>query len=342
MKKRVVLFLFAILLVATSVFSITACSVLGITACSNADNDNELLEDWNCFPEQPEPEKPAPEITPPNENGEKGEQSSFGSFYTLQEAYNKGWLTRADLMNIAYYHHSTLNWGAEFIPEGYNPAPKTPEVLSGETLTAIKQTYWDNNYKVNNPHNVTLDDIDIGEDYYGTYNNCVAVMIWLNGAGYGCAIGDYYVGNVRFLYPDTNDMCIWVAGDTEPSQVNELPVLDETKSAEIRTAYYNTEKKYFTSEYYTFTADDISFRYYGEYSGLYVMFIDVPFFDYTLAIERYWIDGVPFVYGSGQCLAVYDNGNFYYLNRAFENTLFTQDDLLEISYRLGYGLYTKA
>lgn len=34
------------------------------------------------------------------------EKLPTGSFYTLQEAYEKGWLTKEDLMNIAYYHNA--------------------------------------------------------------------------------------------------------------------------------------------------------------------------------------------------------------------------------------------
>lgn len=320
MKKRLLTALLAISFIITVVF--------GITACNNADKQAD---------EPPKEENPAPP-----ESGEKGEQSPVGNFYTLQEAYNKGWFTQADLMNIAYYHYSALNWGAEYIPEGYNPAPKTPEVLGSETLTAIKQTYWDNNYKVNNPHNVSPDDIFIGGDYYGTYNGCVAVTVWLKNGGYPDVMADYYVGNVRFVYPCPNVISIWVASETRPAVVNVLPVLDEAKASEIRTAYYEKEKERFTGEYYNYTADDISFTYYGEYNGSYVMFIDTPFYAYTTAIRRVEIDGVPFVYASGQSLGVYSNGNFYWLNERFENSLFTRDDLLMISYKKDNGLYTKA
>lgn len=138
-------------------------------------------------------------------------QNAYGYFYTLQEAYDKGLLTQADLMNIAYYHNSSINWAVQYIPEDYVPVPKNPETLSQETETAIKQTYFDEYFKADKNHNTSLDDIYVGDDYYGTYNNCVAVMVWCADFGYACVIGDVNIGGVRFLYSDSNEILIWVS-----------------------------------------------------------------------------------------------------------------------------------
>lgn len=86
------------------------------------------------------------------------------------------------------------------------------------------------------------------------------------------------------------------------------------KQQEIITAFIaeNSDAKY------PLKKDDISLRFYGEFDGAYVLFVDVVGWGYTAAIEREVVGGVEFVYSSGQKLTVYANGKFYSLSEAYD------------------------
>ena len=56
-----------------------------------------------------------------------------GDFYSLQEAYEAGYLTKEEIMSIAYYHNGSRVYNEEIMSEEYTPIPKTPQELSEET-----------------------------------------------------------------------------------------------------------------------------------------------------------------------------------------------------------------
>ena len=97
---------------------------------------------------------------------------SVGSFYSLDEAYENGWLTQNDLKNIAYYYH-TRHGETDHVDETFIPNPKTPENLSEDTQNKIKRTYLDEVAMV--PDGV-FERIEISQ-YFGTYNECVVIGI---------------------------------------------------------------------------------------------------------------------------------------------------------------------
>lgn len=76
--------------------------------------------------------------------------------------------------------------------------------------------------------------------------------------------------------------------------------------------------------------EDISLRLYGAFDGVYVLFVDVVGWNYTTAIETDVIDGVEFVYSSGQKLTVYADGKFYSLSDAYDNHILSREDLLTV------------
>lgn len=99
-------------------------------------------------------------------------EESVKPFYNLCEAYKRGFLTVADIKSIAYYHHKKSE------DEGFVPTPKTPEVMNAETENAIKEDAAIN-YRNKNPNiekEITSEDFVILK-YYGTYNDCVAVIV---------------------------------------------------------------------------------------------------------------------------------------------------------------------
>ena len=48
-----------------------------------------------------------------------------GDFYSLQEAYEAGYLTKEEIMSIAYYHNGGRVYNEEIMSEEYTPIPKT-------------------------------------------------------------------------------------------------------------------------------------------------------------------------------------------------------------------------
>ena len=147
-------------------------------------------------------------------NSVKIKQELAGTFYTVTEAYNRGYLTRDEIESIAYYHLEQYSFLKGETEEDYSPLPKIPEELSEVRQAAIKQAHTDYHYK-----NGDLDRIEkfLGEKltvsilgYYGTYNGCIAVMTTDNFTGYTGALWTETVANVNILYNDGNRIMVWV------------------------------------------------------------------------------------------------------------------------------------
>lgn len=99
----------------------------------------------------------------------------IGKFYTLQEAYDEGFLSIDDLKNIAYH----FNEGSD--DESFVPTPKTPEVLSEEIQNIIKRDYMEfldipmelkKSYPGGDKEAISI------SKYYGTYGNNIAICIY--------------------------------------------------------------------------------------------------------------------------------------------------------------------
>lgn len=123
-----------------------------------------------------------------------------GEFYTLEKAYEEGFLTVDDLKNIQYY------WNPEYSEEGFEPMPKDPEELSKSTVKAIQETsaYFSRKCEPK----VKPDDFTI-RFYYGTYNGYVAVEVSSFHFIYPDIVEEKEIGGVMFINP--NHMQIWRA-----------------------------------------------------------------------------------------------------------------------------------
>ena len=132
------------------------------------------------------------------------EEETMGTFYTLQEAYDNGWLTKADLMSIAYYHNGGQIYNEEIMSEDYEPAPKTPEILSKNVDLAIRQTLVNDLNKEYDSDSFVLNNIVICA-YYGTYNGGAAIRIVYSVDGETAVndvISENTVADVNFHYTD--------------------------------------------------------------------------------------------------------------------------------------------
>lgn len=102
--------------------------------------------------------------------------------------------------------------------------------------------------------------------------------------------------------------------------------LDEAIEREIIAAVIAAHSDY----KYPLHEEYFSLRCFGAFDGVYVLFVDCTQWGYTADVTQIIVDGVEFVYGSGQRLEVYKDGEFYSLTEAFENGILSHDDLLTV------------
>jgi len=127
-----------------------------------------------------------------------------GSFYSLQEAYDNGWLTQEDLQSLAYYYNVGSN------DESFVPKPKNPESLSKETENMIIKTHLEG-IKKDFP-TATISDVNIAE-YYGVYNDCIAISVRDNYYAIDVLVEpEYIVGGVSFYNFTLPGLQIWRDG----------------------------------------------------------------------------------------------------------------------------------
>lgn len=132
---------------------------------------------------------------------EQAENEPGWHCYTLQQAYNKNWITQDDLLNIAYYYdqtdipHKPSSFDKGLVAEEYEPKPKTPEELDEQTLEELKRAYL--KYKKENPNNYDIENKYVY--YLGEYNGSIACIIRYFG-GYKRENG-WKIGGVEFDYP---------------------------------------------------------------------------------------------------------------------------------------------
>ena len=138
-----------------------------------------------------------------------------GTFYTLQEAYEGGLLTREELMSIAYYHNGGRQYNEEIMSEEYTPIPKEPAELSEETSLQIRNTAaWE--YRESGHESLSeavADDFTITE-YCGTYGDCVVIMITDIGLTGKPGVADMAVTieGLSFHYNSGNILKVWKEG----------------------------------------------------------------------------------------------------------------------------------
>ena len=128
-----------------------------------------------------------------------------GAFYTVEEAYEAGYLTREDLMSIAYYHNGGREYNENCMPESYQPAPMQPEEIDTATANAIKDEYIE---EFRPDYEATREDIFI-DHYYGCYNGAFAVIISDNFSDFPGVIDFVEIDGVTFYYPLVNYIKIW-------------------------------------------------------------------------------------------------------------------------------------
>ena len=126
------------------------------------------------------------------------EKNPPGEIYSLEEAYENGWITREHLLSIAYYFGGQKENNVELQDENYAPIPKNPEKLSEKTALKIRKTDL---YRMREVGKSKFDLSDmLIEGYYGCYMDYYAVTTSFKGARYTEDIKDRMIDGVLFTY----------------------------------------------------------------------------------------------------------------------------------------------
>ena len=247
---------------------------------------------------------------------DNGEIIAEEPFYSLQAAYNCIWLTKENLQSIASMH---IN--------------KQEVTLDEELSSEIKQAYTERYPRSGK----TVDDVII-DKYYGTYNDCTALMnetyyaalmIRYDNDTHSTVIGSEIVGGVEFNYSEGERILIykiikgkiiceepfyslqaaynnnWLTKENLQSiafvRNNKQQItLDEELSSEIKQSY--TERYSRSGK----TADNVIIdKYYGTYNDCAILMIRYDNDAYTTAIERETVGGIKFTYPDSRRILIY-------------------------------------
>ena len=117
-----------------------------------------------------------------------------GQLYTLQEAYENGWLTEGDLLSIAYYHNRGRRYNEELMSENYEPIPKEPAELSEDMQDDILDCVSEKHEENRRYHTLSVTEYD------GTYGDCIAFEWDCQDCGHLAYMYVATIGNVNFYY----------------------------------------------------------------------------------------------------------------------------------------------
>lgn len=118
-----------------------------------------------------------------------------GEFYTLQDAYKNGYITREELQSIANRRNSYLTDDS-----GENATEATDEIAP-KIAQAIKKEYAES--RGSRVEEVVL-------NFYGQFGNCAAVDVCLSGDAFATVISEVDIDGVLFVYPEAGrEIVIW-------------------------------------------------------------------------------------------------------------------------------------
>ena len=127
-----------------------------------------------------------------------GEENDFieGSFYSLEEAYENGWLTRKDLESIANYYRINDDVPEESLINTYG------EEVVNKIKEAAVECFHTGKAGFEQVEETTINDI-IFEEYYGTYNSCIVLKIWIKDLYYPAVEEEIVIDGITFNYTGT-------------------------------------------------------------------------------------------------------------------------------------------
>ncbi len=111
-------------------------------------------------------------------NSSDGNDSTNVYFLTLQEAFEKGEVSRADLMQMS----DLVNENKFLSLDG----------LEEDVIGKIKKAYGD-------LQEIEVENVEL--EYYGEYNGNYAILIWDREMGFDAVITEVRIGDILFCYP---------------------------------------------------------------------------------------------------------------------------------------------
>lgn len=185
-----------------------------------------------------------------------------GAFYSLQEAYDNGWITEENLQSIADLYHNKQT---------------APEIDISEAVSySIRKTYAE---KWKTP----LDIEDVFYEYYGEYNGCFAVDVSTKDMAVSGDVEIVTIGNVSITYTDGGRIKIWKEAKGEffslqnaydkgwissenLQSVAELYNAKNTAENNLSEVISTAIKNDYAVKINT-SVDNVSYDFYGEYNG---------------------------------------------------------------------------
>ncbi len=143
--------------------------------------------------------------------GKNDEKTEEGNFYTVTEAYENGYLTKEDVMSIAYYHNNGRDGNEAVMSEDYKPLPMIPERLSTTIDRAVKDSFYSSDFW--QQYEINYRKEDISYSYYGTYGNSVVLRIGVNGEAVSDNVWEEKIDAVTIYYRSGKRLYVWIRGN---------------------------------------------------------------------------------------------------------------------------------
>ncbi len=137
-----------------------------------------------------------------------------GKFFSLEEAYNQGVLTKKEIASIAEIHKESkyINFNRYNVPEEDSDKNKwNPEPPTEGLLVQIAKDFCEYHVEKYNFDPEIHGGFYVAK-YYGTYNNTVPVILEGTGISYATVITTETVAGYTFTYPCSNTMWVWNNG----------------------------------------------------------------------------------------------------------------------------------
>lgn len=270
-----------------------------------------------------------------------------GTFISLADAYENGYLNNDDLKAIAYYDSiKPIN-----TPDAPSPEEDfiTPELLSWEAEQQLKADY--SAYK----DWTDLADTAYVEGYYGTYNGCEAVVMWSTELMFNEMIKEVSMGEYTIMLPSGSfdltlhkdgsfidiadaynegyltDGDIKAIANTKPERY--LPdSRPEPLTADAEAVLCEDYAEYATSETETFYADDVLvLEYLGTYDGCEVVIMICRDLPYSPAPKMITVNGYDMQVASEDMdIMMHRDSSFIDIRFAYESGYLTDDDIVTI------------
>lgn len=128
------------------------------------------------------------------------------AFYTLQQAFARGWLTHDNLLTVRDNHRADYEWVYQIYEENEEDesANRLDEAIEKEIIAAFVAAHADDKYPV------TEDEISLR--CCAVFDDVYVLFVDVAGWDYDCAIWHIFVADVEFVYGSGQRMTVYSNG----------------------------------------------------------------------------------------------------------------------------------